>query len=143
MPKQFPMVFQTGLPLGIVRRITDEQAILGNDAAIDFAIPELASKFIFLGWRFAPLNNRGMRLKQADDLFRCGHRLVLEDSPGRLLNHLTHQGHILRQEFRERQRTFAATLPKPGLDCLDLSQHRFHELDELAIEVFAQFFSFF
>jgi hypothetical protein len=126
--------------LRVVGWIAHEQAILRDNPAIDFAVPEFASKFSFLWGCFAPLNNRGVWLKQTDDLFGCGHRLVPEDPSCRLLNHLAHQGHILRQEFRERQRALTSASPQTGLDRLDLGQNDFDEVDELAIQVFAQFF---
>jgi hypothetical protein len=142
-PKQFLMIVQTGTPLCIVGRIAPENPILGDDAAIDFAVPELASKFSLLRGCFAPLNNRGVRLKQTDDLFWCRHRHMLEDSPRSLLNHATHQGHILCQEIGKRQGALVAALSQVLFHPLDLRQNPFHDLDQLAIESFAQFFGFF
>ena len=143
MPKQFPMVFQARTPLRLVGRIAGENAILGDEAAIDFTVPELAAKFGFTRGRFAPLDNGRVRLKQTHDLFWRRHRLVLQDPPRGLLNHAAYQGHIVRQEIRECQGAFVPLLAQACFNPLDLRQNGFNDFDQLAIGFFAQFFEFF
>lgn len=105
--EQSPMVLQTRTPLNIVRRIAPENPILRDDPTVHFTVPELASEFGLARWRLAPLDNRGVRFKQTDDLFGRRHRLMLEDPPRRLLNHRTHQRHIMGEEVRQCCRTLA------------------------------------
>lgn len=137
------MVLQTGTPLSLIGRIARQEAILGDDATLNLTVPKFASKLGFLGRRFAPLDDRRLRLKQTDDFLQRWHRLLLENSPGGLLYHATHQRHIVLQELREGPGPMTTVLAQAGLDPLDLGQHGFHELDQLAIQLFARFFGFF
>ena len=82
-----PMGFQTGLELLGIRRIAGQNAILADQAAIDFGVPDLVTELGVFGFGFAATNDGGVRrlacppapvglgqgIKQADHFLARGH----------------------------------------------------------------------
>jgi len=99
------MMLQAGSPLIlIVRGIAGQEAILTDQAAVHFTVPDLAPEFGVARRRFAALDDGRMRFEQTDHLVRGGHRLTLEHPARRLRDYPLHQGQEMLQGGRQRHR---------------------------------------
>src|SRR3989304_3148657 len=117
------MGLERGFPLQLVRRIAVQDAVMTDDAAIDFIEPDLMP---ILHWmrRLAPTDDIGMRLKNADDLFTSGHGLFLQHAPNSLLDHLLYTGNEGGQGVAETL-SLALGVPSQLRLGLDSPRHRF------------------
>jgi len=105
MPKELAMMLQTDRPLIlIVRGTAGQDAILTDQTAVHFTVPDLASEFGVAWGRFAALDDGRMRFEQADHLFRGRHRLALEHAARRLRDDPLRQGQKMFQGGHQRHR---------------------------------------
>src|SRR3990172_4442317 len=117
------MGLERGFPLQLVRRIAFQDAVMADNAAIDFIEPDLMA---ILHWmrRLAATDDIGMRFKNADDLFSRGHWLSLQHATNGLLDHLLCTGNEGDQGVSETLSFSLGVLSQLRLG-LDSPRHRF------------------
>jgi len=90
LAKQLAMLLEARQEeLGFIR-IARQEAILGDQPAVHFAIPELAAKLSVMGFGFGATNNGGVRFKQAHHLAGGRDRQTFEYALPGLVDDLAH-----------------------------------------------------
>src|SRR3972149_8949727 len=86
-----PMSFQTGQQLIGIGWIAGQNAILADQAAVNFSVPDLVTELGVFGFGFAPANDGRVRFKQADHCLTRGHGDFFYNALSRLPDHLLPQ----------------------------------------------------
>src|SRR3972149_6957261 len=117
------MELERGFPLQLVWWIAVQDAVMTDDAAIDFIEPDFMPILHWMRW-LAATDDIGMRLKNADDLFTSRHWLSLQHAPNSLLDHLLCTGHEGGQGVTETL-SFSLGVPSQLRLGLNRPRHRF------------------
>src|SRR3972149_6617672 len=80
--------------LGFIR-VALQKGVFADQTALNFGIPNLATKLRVFRFGFAATDEGGMGFKEAQHLIAGGRRLPVQDSRLGLGDDLLHQGHIL------------------------------------------------